>query len=84
MRGMGTVTSLDERRRTAQERRDAELSALSTMHPALRWVAGADESLAHRRTPMGRTVCGAPGPLAKARTEVPLCGRCYNLPPDAG
>lgn len=56
----------------------AAVSAL--MHPVLRWHAGADTSAAHRRTPLGRAVCGARGRLLLADPQTPLCVHCYGLP----
>lgn len=47
------------------------------MHPALRWRTGTDPSPAHRRTPMGRAVCGAGGGLLLADPGTPLCATCY-------
>lgn len=68
----------------ARANRNARLAAAAIharMHPALRWQAGQDTSTAHRRTPMGRTVCGAPGRLLLAEPATPLCPLCY--PPAA-
>jgi hypothetical protein len=73
--GMGTVTSID----SAQGSRLAAISAVAARHPALRYLsADADEALAHRRTPMGRTVCDLDGPLFIADTVLPLCDACYR------
>ncbi len=65
---------------TARGHRDNRLAAAALharMHPALRWHAGDDPSAAHRRTPMGRAVCGAAGRLRLAGPHTPLCTRCY-------
>jgi hypothetical protein len=70
---MGTVTRID----TARERRLAAVAAASPMHPALRYTADGDDTVAHRRTPMGRTVCDLDGPLRLAPGLLPLCGTCY-------
>jgi hypothetical protein len=72
--GMGTVTSLSD----VRERRAAAIASVAPMHPALRYLVGGDGSVAHRRTPMGRTVCGTPGDLYVARVETPLCDVCYE------
>jgi hypothetical protein len=55
----------------------AAMAVHARMHPALRWQAGADTSTAHRRTPLGRAVCGAAGLLLLADPDTPLCCRCY-------
>jgi hypothetical protein len=65
---------------SARASRDARIAAAAIharMHPALRWQAGEDDATAHRRTPMGRAVCGAQGRLLLARPATPLCGLCY-------
>lgn len=67
----------------ARQDRDARLAAAAmnaVMHPVLRWHAGGDTATAHRRTPMGRAVCGASGRLLLADRLTPLCETCYDLP----
>ena len=73
---MGELICLAE----ARGDRDARLAAAAmhaVMHPALRWQVGADTAAAHRRTPLGRSVCGAVGRLRLAHPGTPLCGECY-------
>lgn len=67
----------------AREHRDSRLARVAVnalMHPVLRWHAGTDTSSAHRRTPLGRAVCGARGRLLLADPQTPLCQSCYDLP----
>lgn len=64
----------------SRNERDARLAAAALharMHPALRWQVGSDTALAHRRTPLGRSVCGVVGRLRLAATGTPLCATCY-------
>lgn len=74
-----TVVDLAGRRAARDRERLAELSALAFTHPALRWWAGDDYGVAHRRTPSGRTGCGAVGELRTADPVTPLCVVCYRL-----
>jgi hypothetical protein len=84
MPGVGKLIYLD----AARGHRDNRLAAAALharMHPALRWLVGDDSSTAHRRTPLGRAVCGAPGRLLLADDpDTPLCGGCYPSAQQAG
>lgn len=77
---MGTVTRIADHRTDSSSTRLADIAATAYMHPAFRWHAGDDRTVAHRRTPMGRTACGAPGDIRVADATTPLCEFCY--PPD--
>lgn len=74
------LTDLASARAARERRRLAELSVVALTHPALRWWAGDDRGTAHRRTPAGRTGCGADGMLRTADSTTPLCEVCYRLP----
>jgi hypothetical protein len=81
---MGTVTELDPER-AARAERLADIALAASMHPALRWTAGADASTGHRRTPLGHAVCGAPGDLLIADRGLPRCDQgCYDHLPGTG
>uniref|UniRef100_UPI003F496502 hypothetical protein n=1 Tax=Nonomuraea sp. CA-251285 TaxID=3240002 RepID=UPI003F496502 len=70
---MSNIVSLE----AAAQRRRQTLANLADMHPSLRWLAGEDQTQAHRRGEPGRTACGETGPLRLAPGRVPLCDRCY-------
>ncbi|MEV8634253.1 hypothetical protein AB0395_21620 [Streptosporangium sp. NPDC051023] len=73
---MGEVISLQQARR-ARYRRRLALAEHAVMHPALRWVTGEGDSVAHRRTPAGATACGVQGPLLLAAAGTGRCADCY-------
>lgn len=74
------ITDLASARTARERQRLAELSVIALTHPAMRWWAGTDWATAHRRTPAGRTGCGATGELRTADPTTPLCVVCYRLP----
>jgi len=59
------------------ERRAARIPVNST-HPSLRWVAGEQWYLAHRRGRDGNLVCGAEGDLVLAPPGTPPCRECFT------
>lgn len=76
MPGVGELIELHQ----VRQDRDARLAAAALharMHPALRWQVGVDTGAAHRRTPLGRSVCGLVGTLRIAEPGTPLCATCY-------
>jgi hypothetical protein len=74
---MGTVVDLEERR-AERDHRSAERMHAALMHPSLRWVAGGEREVAHRRHEHGpMALCGAPGALVLAEPTTRLCPECY-------
>ena len=80
---MGEVVDIG----TARAARTARVRAVQESvpdHPALRWLAGDQWWLAHRRQPGTGAACGAPGELVHATRGVPLCGACYPPAAESG
>lgn len=63
--------------RTYRRDQVADRAIAMSMHPALRFTAGGDTTVGHRRTPSGRAVCGAEGELLIADPGTARCPVCF-------